>query len=163
MNSLVPGRPVRRNHSGPPSLSKRIDMRHRFRIRKPRYIWYRCVGSDVHEYALRGNCPFAAVAQSDLESTRSGELSIRPNQFSAGCLILIDMDFDQVLYHFSLSRIDADHVDGDRSSFYPEFLVSTKQRGDLRSVNDVLARQAGDIWTCPPRKMHGRDPDQAGR
>jgi hypothetical protein len=59
------------------------------------------------------------------------------------------MDFDQVLYHFSLSRVNPDHVDGDRSGFYPKFLATTKQRGDLRCVNDVLARQARDIWTSP--------------
>jgi hypothetical protein len=99
-------------------------MRHRFRIRKARYRWYRCVGSDIHEYAFSYECPFAAVAQRDLESTRSGESSIPPNQFGSGCLILIELDFHQVVDHFSLSRVDAGHVDDDRSGFYPEFLVS---------------------------------------
>jgi hypothetical protein len=54
-------------------------------------------------------------------------------------------DNNKSSYHSSLSRVNADHVEGDRHTFYPEFLVSTKQRGDLRCVNDVLARQAGDI------------------
>src|SRR5580704_11983980 len=102
---------------GKPLQVERLDMRHGLRIRQPRYRWYCCVCSDIHEYALRGKCPFAAVAQSDLESTRSDESSIPPNQFSCRCLILFEMDFDQVLYHFSFSREDADHVDGDRSSF----------------------------------------------
>jgi hypothetical protein len=57
------------------------------------------------------------------------------------------MGFDQVVDHFFLSRVDSGHVDGNRSSFYPEFLVSPKQRGHLRRVNDVLAWQAGDIGT----------------
>jgi hypothetical protein len=64
---------------GKPLQVERVDMRHRFRIRQPRYIWYRCVCSDVHEYALSRKCSFAAVAQSDPESKRFGELSIPPN------------------------------------------------------------------------------------
>jgi hypothetical protein len=41
------------------------------------------VGSDIHEYAVSGQCPFAAVAKSDLESARSCESSIPANQFSS--------------------------------------------------------------------------------
>src|SRR5439155_18203748 len=86
---------------GKPLQVERVDMCHRFRIRKARYRWYRCVGSDVYEYAFSDKCPFAAVAQLDLESTRSGESSIPPNQFGSGCLILIELDFHQVVDHSS--------------------------------------------------------------
>src|SRR5947208_11611090 len=59
------------------------------------------------------------------------------------------MGFHQAVDHSFLARVDSGHVDGDRSSFYPEFLVPGKQRRHLRTVNDIFARQACDVWTCP--------------
>jgi hypothetical protein len=58
---------------------ERLDMRHWPRIRQPGYARYSCVGSNVHKYALTSKYPFAAVAQSNLEGTRSDESTITEN------------------------------------------------------------------------------------
>src|SRR4029077_1604685 len=109
-----------------PLQVQHLDMRHRLSVRQSRYIGYGGVGSDIHEYALTLQCPFAAVAQSHLESTRSDKSSIPPDQFSSRCPVLVEMDFHQLVHHFFLARVDPGHVDGERSSFYSKFLVSPK-------------------------------------
>src|SRR4029077_14330245 len=99
---------------------------HWLRFDKPGHIWDRSVRSDVHEHALTDKCAFAAVAQSHLESTRSDKSSVAPDQFSSRCPVLVEMNFHQLVHHFFLSRVDPGHVDGERSSLYPKFLVSPK-------------------------------------
>src|SRR5438874_13821760 len=48
------------------------------------------------------------------------------------------MGFHQAVDHSFLARVDSGHVDGDRSSFYPEFLVPGKQRRHLRTVKRMV-------------------------
>ena len=111
---------------GKPLQIENLDMRHWPRVRKPRYLWDCGVGSDVHEYALTDEGPFATFAKSHLESTRSDKSSVPPDQFSSRCAVLVEMNFHQVVDHLFLARVDAGHVDRKRSSFYPKFLVSPK-------------------------------------
>src|SRR5262249_3591300 len=84
----------------------------------------------------------ASVAQGDLEDTRPDEVRIAANQFRSRIMVLIEMSLDQVIDHFFLARVDPGHVDGDRASFHPEFVVARAERRHLRALNDVLSRQA---------------------
>jgi hypothetical protein len=43
-----------------------------------------------------------------------------------GGAISIHMDIDEILHHRMLECLDTSHVDRDRSSLYPEFLMSSK-------------------------------------
>src|SRR5262245_55599228 len=112
-------------------------MRHWLGIGQSWYVRYGGVRSDVHEYALTGYDSFASVAQGHLESTWPDETGIAADQFRSRVVVLIEMSLDQVIDHFFLARIDPGHVDGDRPSFHPEFVVAREQRRHLRAMNDV--------------------------
>src|SRR5262245_2413385 len=122
-------------------------MRHWLSVGQSWYVRYRGVRSNVHEHALTSDDSFASVAQGDLESTRPDEAGIAADQFRSRVMVLIEMSLDQVIDHLFLARVDPGHVDGDRPSFHPEFVVAPEQRRHLRAMNDVFGRQAGDVWT----------------
>src|SRR5260370_12869832 len=116
-------------------------------IPQPGHVRHGCVGSNVHEYALRGKRPFTAVAQSNLESPLFDEPSIAENQFSSRCVVLIEMEPDKVVNHLTLSCVHSSHIDGYCSCMYPELRLSPEQRGDLTRADAVLAGQAGHVRT----------------
>src|SRR5262249_27066269 len=49
--------------------------------------------------------------------------------------------------HFAFARVYSSHVDDDRSDLDPEFPMPSDEGGDLRRMNNVLARQTCHIGT----------------
>jgi hypothetical protein len=57
------------------------------------------------------------------------------------------MNLDDTVHHFALARVNSRHVDGDRPGLDPKFPLAHHERGDLGGINDILARQAGNVRT----------------
>src|ERR1700733_8165166 len=55
------------------------------------------------------------------------------------------MNLDDAIHQLALARVNSRHVDGDRPGLDPELPLPPNERGDLGGINDILARQAGNV------------------
>src|SRR6478672_9217185 len=152
---------------------ERFDMCERLRLSKSWSRIYNCArpGTDDHigsaELALR------SIAQCGLHSPVSDEASGATNEFRAGLLVIVEIEFVQARYHRSFAATDGRHIDSEILPNDTEFLTSAKVGRDLRTVNDILARQAGDVRArsanifavdhCDTLSLRGKGPCRDGR
>src|SRR5258708_39361942 len=89
-------------------------MGHRLGLSQTGRVEYCCVGSDVHEHAVRGERTFAPIAQCDSKRERCDESAVAEDEFISGRVIPVQMNLDNTVHHFALARVYSTHVDGDR-------------------------------------------------
>src|SRR5579862_9386175 len=102
---------------GAPLQVQRLDMGHWLRFSQTGQVGYCCAGSHVHEHAISGQRTLAAIAQGDVNGARCDECAVSEDQFTSGCMIFVQMNLDNTLDHFLLSRIHSGHVDRDRKKW----------------------------------------------
>ena len=67
------------------------------------------------------------------------------DQDRAGVLVVFQIHLVQAGHHLALAVTDARHINRETVVTNAKFLASAKIGRDLGSVDDVLARQAGDV------------------
>src|SRR5215813_32948 len=60
------------------------------------------------------------------------------------------MDFDDLVDHLALARVNSGHVDRDRSSIDPKFLMAAKQRGNFGCMKTFLLGRHATFGQDPP-------------
>src|SRR6266404_6464301 len=91
-----------------------------------------------------------SVAKCDLQSSRSDEAAGATNEFRSGLFVIVEVQFVQARYHPALTVTDGRHIDRDAISSDAELFTSADVRCNLRTVNNVLARQTGNVGTRSP-------------
>ena len=86
-----------------------------------------------------------AVVQLGFDGLGADETPRAHDQFRAALLVIVEMNIDEVLDHLALAFAHRRHVDADILLADAELLAAKKERGDLGAVDDVFARQAGDV------------------
>ena len=89
--------------------------------------------------------PRAAGVQRHLDCFRFRERRFTHDQFRAAGLELAEMNLHQLVDHLPFAAGDAGHVDANVSGHDAQARCGMNKRDGLGTVNDVLARQAGDV------------------
>src|SRR6478672_5392343 len=122
-----------------------FDMRERLRLSQS---WSRIQngarpGADDHigsaELALR------SIAQGSLQSPGTDKTSGATNEFRSGPFVIVEIEFVQARYHRAFAAAHRGHIDFEILPNDAEFFTSANVGCNLRTVNDVLARQTGDV------------------
>src|SRR6185437_5555728 len=99
----------------------------------------------THDHVGATELTAAPIRQGDLQRSRSYEPSGSRNELRSRGAEVIQVDLVQAGHHRALAVPDARHIDLEAVFVDTEFLASAKVRGDLRAVDDILARQARDV------------------
>src|SRR4029077_14933682 len=86
-----------------------------------------------------------ATSKSDLDRFGANELSRSHDQLGAAGFVIGKMHFDEVMHHLASAFAHPPHVDPAIVFANPEFFAPPDIGGDLRAVDDILAREAGDV------------------
>src|SRR5713226_3807917 len=126
---------------------QRLDMRHRRSLGQTRHFGDCGARSEVEKHAVSLDGSGAAVAEPDLDGARSDESRSAIDQICAAGFSVILVYLAQLSDHRALTVLDGRHVDAHRFSLESEFCAAPRQGYYLGGPDDVLARQAGDVWT----------------
>src|SRR5262245_30648731 len=124
---------------------KRVDMRERLRFGKTRNCCQRwtCTGTD--DYIRTPQLAGGSVGESNFERSRSDESAGSQNELRSRFPVILQIHLVHAGHHRALVVSDARHINREPVVSYAKFLTSAKVRCDLRTVDDVLARQARDV------------------
>src|SRR5215470_18522596 len=106
-----------------------------------------CPGVDDHmgsSELTRGS-----VRQCGLQSLGANEASGAEDEFRAARLVVVEIHVIPARYHRAFAFAHSAHVDGKVSFGDTELFTSAKVRSNLRTVQDVLAGQTGDVRARP--------------
>src|SRR5271156_2197415 len=103
--------------------------------------------SGVNDDILPAQLACASFGQGHLDGFRPDKTSRTHDQFRPGLFVDVEMHIDQASDHLAFAVAHDRHVDARVLLADAEFFAPVEKRGDLRAVNDVLARQAGDVGT----------------
>ena len=98
---------------------------------------------------LAAERPRAAGVQRDLDGLRRDETPAPHDELRAALPVLLQVHLDQAVHHLPLAVADGGHVDLPVAAGDPELGAPAEVVGDLGAVDDVLARQAGDVGAGP--------------
>src|SRR5215472_2863103 len=103
-------------------------------------------GADDHVGAAQHTpCP---VGESDLHSSRSDEPTVSSqNQYRSGASVVFKVHVIETGHHLALALADARHVDCEPVVSDAKLFAPANVGRDLRTVDDVFARQASDVGT----------------
>src|SRR5262245_50761465 len=90
-----------------------------------------------------------SVRKCGLHACRADEASEDEDEFHAALLVVIEIHVSPARYHLAFAFAHSVHVDSEVSFDDAELFTSTKVRSNLRTVNDVLAGQTGDVRARP--------------
>src|SRR5215510_13318273 len=90
-----------------------------------------------------------AVRKCGLQSLGANEASGAEDEFRAARLVVVEIYVIPARYHLAFAFAHSPHVDGEISFGDAELFTSAKVRSNLRTVNDVLAGQTGDVRARP--------------
>ncbi len=71
------------------------------------------------------------------------------NQYRSRVSVVFKVRVVEPAYHFAFAIADARHVDCEAVERYAKLFASANVGRDLRTVDDVFARQAGDVRARP--------------
>src|SRR5215469_9583781 len=128
---------------------ERLDMRKRFRFSET-WNCSQCgprTGTDDHVRAMQlSGCP---IRESGLQSCRSYESPGSQYEIRSRLVVIRHVHLVQAGYHLALAITDTGHINLQAAVRHAKFLTSAKVGCDLRTVNDVLTRQARDVRAGP--------------
>jgi hypothetical protein len=87
-----------------------------------------------------------SIGECGLDGLRSYEASGAEDEFGSASLEFGEMYVDKTGYHLALSVTHGGHIDPEAIPCDAKLFTSAHVRCNLRSVNDVLAWQAGYVW-----------------
>src|SRR6516164_4244869 len=123
-----------------------FDMRERLRINKTGNRSQRSprTGADDDIRAKQLTC--GPVGKSDLDSSGSYKPASSSQYQDCACvLVVLQIHLVQAGHHLALALTDAGHINREAVVSDAKFLASAKVGCDFRTVDDVLAWQAGDV------------------
>src|SRR5215471_19087276 len=129
-------------------------------------------GTDDHVRAAQQT--LGPVGERDLHGSRSDEpTSSSQNQYRSRVSVVFKVHFIETGYHLAFALADAQHVDCEAVERDAKLLASANVGRDLRTVDDVFARQASDVRAgsanvfaidyCNPFSFSSKRPRSNGR
>ena len=103
----------------------------------------------VDDDGLAAERPGPARVERDLDRLRRDEAPVAHDELRAALPVLRQVHLDQSVDHLPLAVADGGHVDLPVAAGDPELGAAAEIVGDLGAVDDVLARQAGDVGARP--------------
>src|SRR5262245_15516731 len=88
-----------------------------------------------------------SIRQCDLQGLGSYEASGAEEELRATLPESVEMNIDRVVYHPAFALTHSRHIDSETVDHDAELLTPAHVRGDLRTVDNVLAGQARDVVT----------------
>lgn len=142
-----------------PVQFERFDMGERCGLRQTRNRWNAGMRAKVEEQLFSSEPPRPAIIQRHLDHSGRGEAGIAHDEFSAGCLVSLEMKGNKACNHGSLALHDLCHVHRDGPGNNAEFPGTCGDAGYAGAPYLVLAGQAVDIRAGPadPAPFNHRD------
>jgi hypothetical protein len=126
---------------------QRFDVGHWSGVSEPRHVRNARTCAHAQEDAIASNRSRAAVVDPDDNRLRCDEARFAHDQVDAGGVVPRQVNLHQVINHLSLPQLNDRHVDRERVHVDTECRGMRNARRNLRTVNDVLAGQAGYVRT----------------
>src|SRR6476646_3645753 len=150
-----------------------FDMREWLRLSKS---WSRIqngarTGTDDHIGSAE--LTLGSIAQCGLHRPVTDEASVATNEFRSSLFVLVEIEFVQARYHRPFAAAHRRHIDFEIIPNDAELFTSANVGCNLRTVNNVLARQTGDVRArsanifavdhCDTLSLPGKGPCRDGR
>ncbi len=126
-----------------------LDVGERACFRKTRDVVDRRARARADDDIFTAKNPRAAVGQRDLDGLGANETPRTHDELRATLLEIIEVHIDQPINHPALAIAYDRHVDPAVVLGDAEFPAPEKVGSHLGAMNDVLARQTGDVGTRP--------------
>src|ERR1700721_740717 len=119
-------------------------MREWIRVGEPGQRRQGCEGSDVEKYLVAAQCACFSSVERNLDGPLGNKPTPSHHKFATAGGELIQMRLDQAFHHRPLAHLNFPHryIPCDAGS---ERLARGYRMSDACTVDEVLARQAGDI------------------
>jgi hypothetical protein len=143
-DNQVPGQPVQ---------VEELDVSHRPGRGQAGQVGHCRVGAQVQEDAVAADPAGTAAGQFHLDGPRLGEAGVAHDEFGPAGPVPVQVQPAQAVDHDALPVLDALHAGGGRPRFDSEFGGPPGQGAHLGGVDDVLARQAGDVRARPADQL----------
>ena len=112
--------------------------------------WFKCsVYISIEDHIRSPQLTCCSVRKCDLQRSGADEASGAEDEFRSTLLVVVEIPVVPTRNHPALTFTNYVHINGEVSFGDTELFTSTKVRGNLRAVNDVLARQTDNIGTGP--------------
>jgi hypothetical protein len=124
-----------------------------------------CAGPYIEKNLIARNNTRTPVVQSNLDRFRRYKVGFAHDQLGATRLVEFEVKADFAVDHVALSRTHPRHVDCHTIRHNSELRAVTRQFCHFRAVNDVLARQTGNVRARPADQLaldHSRTPAGCG-
>ena len=125
---------------------QRLDVRKRLRLDQSRNRLKRGARARIDDNIFATESAGPAGGQLGFDGLGTNEASCAHHQFRAALLVVIEVNVDQAPHHLALSLAHGSHVDLNVLFADSELGAAVKERGSLGAVDDILARQARDVW-----------------
>src|SRR5262245_11675778 len=122
-----------------------LNMCEWFRLSQTGNCVYRGVRAGTDNHLFPTDLATCSILQCDIECSRACEAARPENEFHTAFLENVEMNIDRVGYHPALAFTHGGHIDSKTVDRDAELLTPAYVRGDLRTMNDVFAGQAGDV------------------
>ena len=126
-----------------------LDVGQRASLREPGGVVHPGARPGVDDDGLTAERPGPARVERHLDRHRRDESPLAHDELRAAFPVLREVHFDQSIDHPPLAVADGGHVDLPVAVGDPELGAAAEIVGDLGAVDDVLARQAGDVGARP--------------
>src|SRR6476660_1788544 len=151
-----------------------LDMSEWFRFSKTRDCFQGGSRTGTYDHIGGAQQTLGPIRESDLHSFRSDEpTGSSQNQYRSRVSVVFKVHVVEPRYHLAFAIADARHVDCEAVERDAKLLAAANVGRDLRAVDDVLARQAGDVRTrsanifaiddCDPLSFASKRPRSNGR
>src|SRR5580765_1337040 len=104
-----------------------------------------CARTGTDDYIGSAELALRSIAQCGLHRPVTDEASVATNEFRSSLFVIVEIEFVQARYHRAFAVAHGRHIDSEIIPNDAEFLTSANVGCDLRTVNDVLARETGDV------------------
>src|SRR5215468_3277373 len=153
---------------------ERLNVGERFRFSKARDCLQGGSRSRTDDHVGAAQRTLGPVGESDLHGSRSDESTGSPqNQYGSRVSVVFKVHFIETGYHLAFALADARHVNREPVVSDAKLFASANVGGDLRTVDDVFARQASDVRAgsanifaidyCDPFSFSSKRPRSNGR
>src|SRR5215475_4732488 len=125
---------------------ERLNMCEWFRFSKARDFLQGGSGTGTDDHVRAAQQTLGPVGERDLHGSRSDEpTGPSQNQYRTRVSVVFQIHLVEAGYHFAFALADARHVDCEAVERDAKLFASANVGRDLRAVDDVLARQTGDV------------------
>src|SRR5215471_186836 len=127
---------------------ERLNMCEWFRFSKARDFLQGGSGTGTDDHVRAAQQTLSPVGERDLHGSRSDEsTSSSQNQYRSRVFVVFKVHFIETGYHLAFALADARHVDCEAVERDAKLFASANVRRNLRTVDNVFAREAGDVRT----------------